>query len=102
MYPFKQELPLIKVQQQVEQAALWVCREYKEGMEELEPISVLDVVMALQRQGAIGQFRNSRSACIPSDSAASPAFLKASLSKLQCAFVKSAVPQLPVMHLYTA
>lgn len=32
-------------------------------MEELEPISVLDVVMALQRQGAIGQYRNSRSAC---------------------------------------
>ena len=30
-------------------------REYEDGMEELAPISVLDVVMALQRQGAIGQ-----------------------------------------------
>lgn len=39
------------------------CRDYEDGMEELEPISVLDVVMALQRQGAIGQYRNSRSAC---------------------------------------
>ncbi|KAL0048973.1 hypothetical protein WJX82_003569 [Trebouxia sp. C0006] len=35
-------------------------RDYEDGMEELEPISVLDVVMALQRQGAIGQYRNSR------------------------------------------
>lgn len=35
-------------------------REYENGMEELAPISVLDVVMALQRQGAIGQYRNSR------------------------------------------
>ena len=39
------------------------CRDYEDGMEELEPISVLDVVMALQRQGAIGQYRHSRSAC---------------------------------------
>lgn len=29
-------------------------------MEELAPISVLDVVMALQRQGAIGQYKSSR------------------------------------------
>ncbi|KAL0031302.1 hypothetical protein WJX79_001849, partial [Trebouxia sp. C0005] len=35
-------------------------RDYEDGMEELEPISVLDVVMALQRQGAIGQYRHSR------------------------------------------
>ncbi|DBA92241.1 TPA: hypothetical protein ACH3X1_015948 [Trebouxia sp. C0004] len=35
-------------------------RDYEDGMEELEPISVLDVVMSLQQQGAIGQYRNSR------------------------------------------
>lgn len=35
-------------------------REYEDGMQELAPISVLDVVMALQRQGAIGQYKNSR------------------------------------------
>lgn len=41
---------------------LYLYREYEDGMEELAPVSVLDVVMALQRQGAIGQFKNSRSA----------------------------------------
>lgn len=40
-------------------------REYEDGMEELAPVSVLDVVMALQRQGAIGQFKNSRYADRP-------------------------------------
>ena len=41
---------------------MFVCSnsEYEDGMEELAPVSVLDVVMALQRQGAIGQFKNSR------------------------------------------
>ena len=42
------------------QALLCANREYEDGMEELAPVSVLDVVMALQRQGAIGQFKNSR------------------------------------------
>ena len=45
---------------------MFVCSnsEYEDGMEELAPVSVLDVVMALQRQGAIGQFKNSRYMCI--------------------------------------
>ena len=42
------------------QTVICVNREYEDGMEELAPVSVLDVVMALQRQGAIGQFKNSR------------------------------------------
>ena len=34
--------------------------EYKEDLKELQQTSILDIVMALQKQGAIGNFKNSR------------------------------------------
>lgn len=36
------------------------CSEYEEDMKELQDTSILDIVLALQRQGALGNFKNSR------------------------------------------
>lgn len=36
------------------------CSEYEQDMKELQDTSILDIVLALQRQGAIGNFKNSR------------------------------------------
>ena len=34
--------------------------EYEDDMHELQDTSILDIVLALQKQGAIGNFKNSR------------------------------------------